>query len=173
MLRKFLNIVDRIYRWIHRLESTGSIFYIGLKTYKGALLTLSDGTAVRRGDRVCTLHFNNERVALIHNESKGSAGFLFARHVTLSLSALAEKMRSDKAYEGAVALSGVTWMPREGAKKIGFDSYPVGGVCRLLWLRIKFSLYLLPVGKKRSARKIKPHALWMSRKRLLSQRGSG
>jgi hypothetical protein len=169
MIRKFLNIVDRIYRWIHRLESTGSIFYIGIKTYKGTLLTLSDGTFVRRGDRVCTLHFNNERIALIHSESEGNVGFPFARHVTLSLSSLAKRLSSDKAYEGVVALSGITWMARKGAQKIGFDSYPVGGVCRLLWLRIKFSLYLLSAGKKRSAGKIKPHALWMSRKRLLSQ----
>ncbi len=169
MLKKFLNLIDRIYRWIHHLEPAGSIFYIGLKSHKGAPLTLSDGTAVRRGDRVCTLHFNNERVALIHSESKGNAGFSFARHVTLSLSTIAKRIFSDKAYEEVIALSAITWMPRKGAQKMGFDSYPVRGVCRLLWLRIKFSLYLLSVGKKKAAGKIKPHALWMSRSLLMDR----
>jgi hypothetical protein len=169
MIRKFLDVIDNVYRWIHQLEPIETIFYIGLKTYRGALLTLSDGTVVKSGDKICTLHFNNKRIALIHSESEWNTGFSFARHVTLSLSALAKRLYSDKAFERVVALNGITWMSREGAKKIGFDSYPVGGVCRLLWLRIKFSLYLFSVGKKKAARKISPHAFWMSKKRLLSQ----
>lgn len=169
MIRKILTIVDTIYRWIHRREPIGTIFYIELKTHKGPLLTLSDGTAVRRGDRVCTLHLNNERVALIHAESEGNVGFPFARHVTISLSALAKRLCSDKAYEGVIALSTITWMPSKGAKKIGFDGYPVKGICRRLWLRTKFRLYLLSASKKRAAGKIEPHALWMSRSILISR----
>jgi hypothetical protein len=169
MIGKFLGIVDNIYRWIHQLDPAGTIFYIGLKTYRGALLTLSDGTVVKNGDKICTLHFNNERIALFRSESKVNTGFSFVRHVTLSLSELAKRLYSDKAYEGVVAISGITWMSREGAKKIGFDSYPVSGVCRLLLLRIKFSLCLFSVGEKNAARKISPHAFWMSKKRLLRQ----
>lgn len=168
MLRKFLNIVDRLYKWLHHLEPVGNIFYTEIKTYKSAPLNLSDGTILRRGDRICILHFNNERIALIHNESKGNAGIAFVRHVTLSLSELAKKLYSDKAYEGVVALGGITWLSREGTKKIGFDSYPMKGFWRLSWLRIKFSLYIRSVGKKQMAAKIKPHAFWMSRTRLLS-----
>lgn len=169
LIRKFLNIVDNVYRWIHRLEPVGSALYIGLKTYKGELLTLSDGTVVKSGDKICTLHFNNKRIALIHSETEGNAGFSFARHIILSLSILAERLSSDKAYERAVAITGTTWISHEGAKKIGFDSYHISGAYRLLWLRIKFSLCLFSVGKKKAAGKISPHAFWMSKKKLLSQ----
>jgi hypothetical protein len=169
MLRELLDIVDDIYRWVHNSEPIGTIFFIKLKTYRGDILTLSDGTVVKHGNKICTLHFNNERIALIHRESEGSAGFSFARHLDLSLSALAKKLHNDKGYEEVVALSGITWMPRSGAKKIGFDSYPVCGTYRLFWLKLKFSLYLSSVGKKKAASKIRPHAFWMSKKRLLVQ----
>lgn len=183
MLRKLLNIVDRLYKWLHHLKPVGSIFYTEIKIYKSAPLNLSDGTILRCGDKICVLHFNNERIALMHNESKGNAGIAFVRHVTLSLSELANKLHNDKAYEGVVALGGITWLHREGAKKMGFDSYPMRGFWRLLWLRIKFSLYIRSVGKRQMSVnpvrkrgllmghsnrvKIKPQALWMSKTRLL------
>lgn len=168
MLKKFLNIVDGFYRWFRQLETVGSIFYMETRVYNNDSVNLSDGTTLRRGDKVCVLHFNSERIALMHSESKGNAGFSFVRHVTFSLSELAKKLYNDKAYEEIVALGGITWMAREGTKRIGFDRYPVKGFWRLSWLKIKFSLYIRSAGKKQMAEKIEPHAFWMSKARLLS-----
>lgn len=168
-MRKFLYIVDRIYRWFHQLEPVGTIFYVGVTKYKGAPLTLSDGTMVKKGDIICALHFNNERIASIHSEvGRNIVGFSFVRHVIISLAALATKLQRDRAYEMVVALSGTSWFPHKIAKKKGFDIYPVDGLLRLLWLKMKLSLYLLPVRKGKSNTAIMPNTFWMSRARILS-----
>jgi hypothetical protein len=136
-------------------------------------LTLADRSTVRRGDRIGTLHLDNERVMALHTgrPTPMALGLEFRRQVLASLHALALLCRPGSRLAQIQAFTAVTIFHR-GLARVGFQVEPNG----LAWPRpvgayqraLLASLHpsgrprLVHLGSGRAER------LWISRERLLA-----
>lgn len=85
---------DRVYRFLHRLDSSRSEVGLAARVEvrrSHRALHLVDGTTIRRGDRIGVLHLNNDRVVALHADGRPptSVGLEFRRQLLASLHALA------------------------------------------------------------------------------------
>ena len=83
MLDWLWRLYDAAYRRLHGLQDLptgrGSVLQIGVARYRGRRLSLRDGTVVRAGDLVGTLHFHNKAVAATGIHATGSYFVQFTR----------------------------------------------------------------------------------------------
>jgi len=125
--------VETLLRHRHQVkeftDASDCVFRIGSSRADRAL-TLSDGTAVRKGDPVIHLHFWNEHLPRMSGTGP-SAGWasLMKRRVMELLATVARHLDSDRQFDGIEALHGATpFASRLGpaqmvrtAQRFGFD----------------------------------------------------
>ena len=174
---------DVLYRWLNRLTDpaaeAGQVIRVGVGRYRGPTLVLSDGTAVRPGDRIGTIHLHNERVAALHSEGSRTptAGLRFRRAFVAGLRELARQVLETDRYAGVQAFMAQTIMHR-GTQRAGFETFPMRGVTRgrivAAYERRLVARYH-PLGRRgaRRARFSDARAIWISRGALLSRYGPG
>jgi hypothetical protein len=108
-----LGTVERIDRWRRRLRParTDALLWVEERQHGGDPVRLADGTTVRRGDRVCAIHFDNRRLRELsapawqtaaHAAARADLRALAHRHVTLPAG------RRPVAYWGATLLTSLT-----------------------------------------------------------------
>ena len=98
---------------------------VGVERYRGRELLLSDGAAIRPGDRVVTIHFNNEAVSALHGREVNPvrAGILVVRNFERSLRALADLLERDPRYQAVKAITATTIL-YQGIDRFGFEVHP-------------------------------------------------
>jgi hypothetical protein len=131
VLDPILAVAERVDRWVRRITPIrpGSVLAIERRRYRGAAVTLGDGTVVRRGDRADIVHFDNRRLRELAGRWQ-SAGFRQARADFAALAAGRSAMDlRDRpvAYHGATILAPF-------AVRLGFEVRPRS---RSLWHRFE------------------------------------
>lgn len=179
-------LYDEAYRRFHRLEDLpvdGTIFFrLGRTRYRGRPFVLSDGTLVRPGDPVGTLHLHNEGLAVLHRRHRSAwrVGLAFYHAFKATLRELARRVAEDPRNAGLVAFYAETifW---SGGPRAGFD---VGPFQSRLWAAVvgAYQRALLgryhPLGPERASqgrergRYRKARAIWISRAGLQARYGA-
>ena len=159
------------YRRAHRLEPLGRVLLVGRDRYRGASITLPDGTRIERGDEVGSLHFNNLGFSHLSASSARAAARTFAREMLASMQALADAVRTSDRLAGIEAFHATSWLPPHGAR-IGFVALPLpeGPATRLRAARFRFLLWTFaPARETREQARPQPHAYWISRRALIER----
>ncbi len=172
--KRAIAVYDRVYRFLHRLDTPRSEVGPALRIetcrcYR--TVTLSDGTVVRRGDRIVALHTNNDRVGALHlnGGSAMATGLEFRRELLASLRALAALAGPDQPLADIRAFVAVTIL-HHGLPRLGFERDPVGLLLPRVTGAYQRALLasLHPAGSRRLLRLANGHAerLWISRAKL-------
>ncbi|GGE32280.1 hypothetical protein GCM10011391_08680 [Pullulanibacillus camelliae] len=167
LLMKMYSIWEHIYHITHRvqLEDEQDLLMFRTITYKGSPLTLSDGTVIRKGDRVLELHFNNE--LLLHTALQTKNTVHMITTLLHMMKATFNRMQTYIAmpkYQEAKALYGISLFHR-GAKQFGFDvlDLPQGGNTAFQRFYLRMLLAIMhPGGRNR----LKSHASMLAPKVL-------
>lgn len=168
--QRCLGTVDRVYRRWHRLRRVGPVMYIGRTRYRGPERQFPDGATLHPGDLIGTMHFDNERLAALANQSTSAIGLHFARLVFPSLRRLGDLLQTDEAFREVAVVQGVGWF-HHGAE-LGVVNEPVpSGPRRLflaLYLRLLVWAFAPDEHRARSARP-EPTVTWLTRGVLLTR----
>jgi hypothetical protein len=176
LTRRPIAIYDRVYRYWCGLDtpraSVPPILLVQVHRSHRSL-ALADRSEVRRGDRVGTLHLNNERVAALHagRPTPTALGLEFRRQFLASLHALAVLCGPAGRLAEVRAFTAVTIF-HHSLTRVGFEIEPnglawprcVGGYQRALLTSLH------PSGQSRLAHLSSGRAerCWISRGRLLA-----
>jgi hypothetical protein len=136
-------------------------------------VTLADRSEVRRGDRVGSLHLNNERVAALHAHcpTPAALGLEFRRQFLASLHALAVLCRPGNRLGEVQAFTAVTIF-HHGLARVGFEIEP-NGLAWPRWVGGYQRALLASLHPSGESRLIAPDSrraerCWISRGRLLA-----
>ncbi|SDI40568.1 hypothetical protein SAMN05192534_14414 [Alteribacillus persepolensis] len=103
-----------------------NIFRVRLAVYRGAAVTLSDGTQIQKNDVLLKIHLHNIR--LIRDMNKLQHDFQKARFiyrtVQQSLPGVASYIQSLENSENIKGIMGITTL-NKGCKRLGFDSMDI------------------------------------------------
>ncbi len=176
MLDRLWRWYDKAYRWFHGVEDLpaddGGVVRIGVERYRGRQLTLSDGTSVRAGDPVGTIHFNNEAVAAIHKRTANPirAGILILRAFEDSLETLAGLVKTCSPYREVKAFTATTIF-YHGVERLGFEIFPprsalFGRVVAAYERSLLARLHPLGASRARRKRFAEVRVIWISRAEL-------
>lgn len=164
-LHDALDALDRLYRRWHHLEAVGPLFFVGKSQYQGIERRFADGTALRPGDPLGLLHFNNARIATLGLESgRHGTAWRFTRLLRESLDALSAYSVTS-AGRPIEVYQGTTWMQVHGLK-VGFTIEPLPDGWRSRLLRLHFRLLragFAPATFRRSAGPPVPRRFWITR----------
>ncbi len=178
LCRRSVALFDRLYRFLHRLDSPGArvdpILRVEIRRSHRAR-RLVDGTRIRKGDRIGVLHVDNERVRALHEHAghPTRVGLEFAREIVASLNTLARGAAGGGPYADVVAFSATTILDR--IERLGFEPDPGDRRPRRVIGAYQHALltYVNPALSSRPHRYGAARRLWMSRSRLLARYGEG
>jgi hypothetical protein len=180
MLDWLWRVYDAAYGWLHGLEDLpterGTVLRIGVARHRGRPVTLRDGTVVRAGDVVGTIHFHNEAVAAIHDGKPDAvrSGILILRGYERSLRALARLSEDHPRYQNIKALTALTIF-HQGIERFGFETHtlPSGPMSRIVSAYQRFLLARFhPLGTQRGRRKkLEARAIWVSTREIRRRYG--
>lgn len=170
---------DRVYRYLHRLDSpaseVGSVLRIEVRRARRAR-RLPDGAVVDRGDRIGVLHLNNARIGHLHASEPSllSAGLEFRRQFMASLHALAAQARAGGPLADVRAFEATTILHLP-LRRLGFQPEPGGGAWGRLVAVYQRALLASLHPRARLGRPGYQRArrLWCSREALLARFGDG
>jgi hypothetical protein len=171
---------DAAYRRFHGLEDLpterGTVLRVGVERYRGRRVALRDGTVVRAGDVIGTIHLHNETVAALHDGKPDSvrSGILILRGFERSLRALAGLSEDHPRYRAMKALTATTIL-HQGVEGFGFEIHPPpsGPMGRIASAYQRFLLARLhPLGRERESRKtFEVRTIWASMKEIRRRYG--
>jgi hypothetical protein len=173
IVRSALHRVDELYRLRHRLEPVGPVLFVGRARYDGPAKEFPDGTQLRPGDALGTLHFNNARIAALDAGTPTAIAFSFLRLLLESLRTLAELAREGAPFGDLAVFQGIGWW-RQG-EKVGFISepFPEGRRKRFLAVHIGLLVWAFaPPASTAIAARPEPRISWITRATLLKRYGS-
>lgn len=174
LLEPILGLVERIDRAIRRIQPIrpGSVLGIERHRYRGAPITLRDGTTIRRGDRVDEIHFDNRRVRQMAVSGWQLDGLRECRD---ELRLLATRIGTDPAFDAPRAYHGTTLLAVL-ARRIGFEMRPHRG--RWSWLETWYArTILVRWSREGRGRVLHGHGrlqlgeVWISTRRLVALHG--
>lgn len=128
MLKRFLLKLWQVWEWcfekVAGLQPAGDLFRLTVRSYRGAVMELPDGTLLNPGDKVGELHLNNDLLQTISSTTRSieRIGVSVLRETRRSLPLLARAVAQDPAYRSIKALVGITMIHR-GTKRLGFSVY--------------------------------------------------
>jgi hypothetical protein len=170
--RHVLLAVDRLYRRWHHLSMVGPLLHAGQVQYDGPPRHFADGTELRTGDLLGTLHFDNARIAGLEGNGPGATGLQFRRLLFASLRALAERARPGQLFHGVAVYRGIGWV-RHG-ERIGFIHEPAPDGWRTRWATLHVRLlvwaFAAPGGTAGEARP-ELTITWLTRRTLVARFG--
>lgn len=162
---------DAVYRRL-RLRAIGPLLQVGCTRYRGPTRVFSDGTTLRPGDRVGSLHFDNARAAALHQADKPKlAALRFGRLLRTSLQSLAALALTDPDLRELGVYRSISWLRPHG-RQFGFVVEPLddGGLrSRLRRTHFRFILRAFLPGQSLAAPT--PHVFWLTRCQLLEHFG--
>jgi hypothetical protein len=168
--RTGLRILDHVYRVRHGLERVGPVLLVGRDRYDGLPRQFPDGTELRAGDALGTLHFDNARIAAVEGEAPTAIGVRFTRLLFESLRELAERAREDAAFGGLAVFRGIGW--HHQGSRLGFVSEPFPEGARKRYLAVHIGLLVWAFAPARGtaiAAQPEPRVIWMTRAALLKR----
>lgn len=171
--QRCLSWVDQRYHRWHGLQPIGEVLYVGRTQYRGPAMTFADGTELKPGDAMGTLHFNNARFPRLAAHTPTQAAFRFARLMVGSMRILAEKERLDPLLSELAVYHAVTWLRPHGAQ-LGFFTQPVPAGPRKYFISLYFRLLVwtfAPAQETRAAANPEPTCYWLTREQLLLRFG--
>lgn len=166
--QRCLGRVDALYHRWHGLQPVGEVLYVGRTRYRGPTMTFADGTQLKAGDFMGTLHFNNARFTRMEAHTPTQAAFRFTRLMLESMRVLAEQGRRDPLFSELAVYHAVSWLRPHGAQ-IGFFTQPVPAGPRKYFLNLYFRLLVwvfAPAQKTRAAARPEPTIYWLTREQL-------
>jgi hypothetical protein len=173
-VRRCLMIVDRLYRRRHRLSPVGPLLFAGRVRYDGPPRRFADGTELKPGEAVGTLHFDNARIAALNGTGPGATGLRFRRLLFASLRALAGLSLPARAFGDVAVYRSVGWL-RHG-DRIGFIHEPAPdhwrNRCLAVHVRLLVWAFAPPGGTALDARP-ELTVTWLTRRALLERFGDG
>jgi hypothetical protein len=124
---------ERFLEWRQRIRPVrpGAVLRYSLTRHRGRLAVLRDGTAVRRGDPIVELHFDNRR--LVELMAAGTTPWVLLRLFRDDLSALRRAIAGGRLGR-VMALHGVT-MFAPATARLGFEVRPLRRTWRLALVR--------------------------------------
>lgn len=172
IVRSCLRRVDALYRLRHRLRPVGPLLLVGRDRYSGPAKRFPDGTELRSGDSIGTLHFDNARIAALDAETPNAIGLSFARLLLESLRNLAELSGAHGPFGDVAAFRGIGWL-RQGAR-FGFinEPFPEGRRKRFLAVHIGLLVWAFaPTGGTAIVARPEPRVSWITRDTVLTRFG--
>lgn len=162
--------VDGRYQRTNRLQAVGPILYVGRALYRGPPIQLDDETALKTGDEVGMLHFNNARFSQMDSGTSTAAALGFARLMLESMHDLAERAFRDPAFCDLAVFHAVSWLPAHG-HRVGFVTLPLPDGLKKRLLSAWFQLLVWAFAPARQSRGARPdpHFYWLTRKALLKR----
>lgn len=173
IVRSALRRADDLYRVRHKLQPVGPILLVGRARYHGPARRFADGTQLRSGDDLGTLHFDNARIAALDAETPNAIGLSFARLLLQSLRSLAELAGEDGPFGDLVVFRGIGWISQ--GERVGFigEPFPEGRRKRYLAVHIGLLVWAFaPSGGTAIAARPEPRISWITRDTLLQRFGS-
>lgn len=124
-LLSFWNVLDPLYFFLTRLEYIdchSGIFRVRLTKYKGKDVFLSDGTLIKKNDKLIKIHLHNIRIL---NELQSipcsiRRGRIIFKRIYMSMPVLAQYIYNHKNSNEIKGAIGIT-MLHKGAEKLGFE----------------------------------------------------
>jgi hypothetical protein len=147
-LLSFWNLFDPLYFFLSRLEyldRTSSIFRVRLTKYKGKDILLSDGTLIKKNDKLVKIHLHNVKLLKDLTSVKCSVrrGRIIFRNVHMSMPLISEYIFNHKDRNEIKGVIGIT-MLHKGVEKLGFEAFrPNHPLYRLLKKITQTPLYLM------------------------------
>lgn len=144
-LLAFWHIIDPIYYFFTRLQyvqdarNKKTIFRVRLTRYKGAPVTLKDGTVIRKYDLLLKIHLHNERIlSELHQIDSELKRAVFIYHqIKHALPSLAHYVQMHHKQDKIKGIIGITSLHR-GAGRLGFDVIPVQNPLYRLFKKVTF-----------------------------------
>jgi hypothetical protein len=163
---------DTLYRKLHRLEQVDDFVQLKRDIYEGPERFFEDGTVLKPGEAVATLHFNNNYLMRVHSQERNTRriALAFGGAIVHSMQNLANELNRNPAFSDVPVITGITWFKAHGGK-IGFraEALPESRKKRLLTIHFKILLAaLFPVLAKREAHRLEPHQFWLTRRQLFN-----
>lgn len=163
---------DAVYCRVLRLRAIGPLLQVGCARYGGPTRVFSDGTTLRPGDRVGSLHFDNVRAAALHQADKPRLGALrFARLLRTSLQDLAALALLDPDLRELEVYRSISWLRPHG-RQFGFVVEPLDDGLRSRLLRTYFRFLLRTFLTSQPLVAPAPHVFWLTRHQLLQHFGN-
>lgn len=173
LVTRIMNRIDAWYHRRHQLRPLGPALHVGCSPYRGPELQFADGTILRDGEMIGTLHFNNASISAIGEGTMQRTGFRFARLMRESLRALAVSSRNDPWLCDIRVYHGITWMPAHG-NVVGFESRPLPVTLRNRFIKAYLRVLLwtfAPASRTRQRAVVEPRAYWLTRDTLAQNVG--
>lgn len=164
-----LGKVDKLYHRWHGLQPIGEILYVGRTRYRGPTITFADGTQLKSGDLMGTLHLNNARFPDLEADTSIQAAFRFTRLMVASMRILAEQGRQNPLFSELTVYNAVSWLGPHGAR-VGFHTQPVPPGARKYLSSLYFRLLVwtfAPAQETRASASPEPTIYWLTREQLL------
>jgi hypothetical protein len=165
--------VDDLYRLRHGLQPVGPVLFVGRARYHGPARQFADGTQLRPGDVLGTLHFNNARIAELDAATPNAIASRFVRLVVVSLRSLAELAHEDGPFGDLAVFQGIGWW--QHGERHGFigEPFPEGGRKRFLAVHIGLLVWAFaPPASTAVAARPEPRISWITRDTLIRRYGS-
>jgi len=158
--------VVKLNRWEYIPNSNKKMMYINPHTYKGEDLKLTDGTIIRKGDRVAELHIDNLKVDNIKNDLSTLYSLLEEELYALSQTVSnIDKYKSIKAYYGVTLLYPI-------ASRKGFTIIDIRDKTKKAFIKIWENVLKLSYGKSRIKKSKSfriPKECWISKSQVLDR----
>ena len=171
--QRCLGKVDKMYHRWHGLQPIGEVLYVGRTRYRGPAITFADGTQLKAGDFMGTLHLNNARFPSLEADTSIQAAFRFTRLMLASMRILAEQGRHDPLLSELRVYNAVSWLGPHGAQ-VGFHTQPVPPGPRKYLSSLYFRLLVwtfAPAQQTRASASPEPTIYWLTREQLLQRFG--
>lgn len=131
------NTLDPLYYFFTRLTSLATrdtnrrnVFRVRLTCYKGADVTLSDGTVIKHNDILLKIHFHNVQIMkeLKHINNGMQKAIWLYRAAEQSLPGLAAYIKTHKRCHDIQGIIGIT-MLNSASGRLGFDTISISNRC--------------------------------------------
>jgi len=168
-------LLDPVYYLFTRLryiDRHQSIFRVRLTNYKGFPVTLSDGTTIKKNDKLIKIHLHNIRIIkeMYGVKSETAKGRIIYNKVKEGLPGVAEFINNHPKRDEIKGLIGIT-MLNKGCRRLGFDDFSLKNrYYRFVKQMVFIPMYCLTVSNiSKTSLKRNPKYLFMSKDCLMTK----
>jgi hypothetical protein len=168
----FWNVIDPLYYLLTRLEyidSQSGVFRVRLTKYKGRDVILSDGTLIKKNDKLVKIHLHNIRILCELQSVPCSVkrGRIIFRKIIMSMPVLADYIYNHKNSHEIKGVIGIT-MLHKGAEKLGFEIVqPCNMLYRLFKRMLQIPIFLLSAEQPKISKIPNTFYLFISKEKLI------
>jgi hypothetical protein len=172
-LRPCLRAIDAVYRRSHHLRPVAPLLHVGIERYEGEDRRFDDGTLLRHGDALGSLHFDNARIAMLDPASRSATGLGFSRLLFASLFRLAAISRQDPDFREIQVYRGIGCNRHGGNVGFLIEPLPSDWHARLVAAHTRLLVWAYtPSDQTAITARPTPTVTWLTRTTLLSRFGT-